>query len=840
LNKPTTFFTICASNYLALASALAQSVEKHHPEASFTTWLLDQGDLPEAPRAGELRFIADILPKAELRELVIYYDVLELATAVKPKCFQHHFEQGYTSVIYLDPDTLVFRPLDEVFTELSDGACGVLTPHILAPLPKDTGRPSDLDLLSAGIYNLGFLALQRGEDVAALLDWWWQWLQTHCFANPATGAFTDQKWMNFAPVFWPGFRILRDTTYNVAYWNLPQRLLGEIEGPCWTADGRPIAFFHFSGFDPASPKVLSKHQDRIKVQPGSALAHILRLYAERVLSFGHLRYQELRLEVGAFDNGVAVDNVARTAYRDALSGGRRFADPLSTKPGSFYHWLCAPARFGPSANSGKPLTNYLLALYGMRRDLRMAFPDVHRTDREGFMAWAREYAVPHAGANPELLMRQFEDNRFGANLIGYLRAELGIAEVARGYARALQAAEVALQYVDTTEMCASPAGDTSLGLTSSDDAASRPFDINVIHVNADQLPYVAEHLGRDFLSSRYNVGVFFWETPRFPEQWYDRFTLVDEIWVASGFMADAIARVSPVPVIRMPMVIDVPAIPADRARFGLSGEEYIFLFYFDFHSIPVRKNPQGTIEAFRRAFGPDEPVRLVLKSINGHNRPQELELLKRRAQGLHVTFLDDVLTGEDRFRLLSSCDCFVSLHRAEGFGLGIAEAMAMGKPAIATGWSGNMDFMTANNSYPVRYTLEALEEPDPPYEAGTIWASPDLDDAARLMRLVYSDKALAQQTGHQARLDILSGYDCNEVGGRLRERLELIHRRRWSRRREATPLVPENMDRLRDPRGFVLRATRRVWRMLLARTPIRLKRRLLIVGTRVRRKLLGY
>jgi glycosyltransferase involved in cell wall biosynthesis len=840
LSRSITFFTICARNYLALASALAQSIKKHHADADFTIWLLDQGELPDLPRAGKHRSIVDAVAKAELDNLLIYYDILELATAVKPRCFQRHLDEGCTTVIYLDPDILVFRPLEELFAELHGGASGVLTPHILAPLPKDKSKPDDLNLLSSGIYNLGFLALQQGRDADALLAWWWGWLKTHCYADPATGTFTDQKWMNFAPLFWPRFRILRDTTYNVAYWNLPQRVLAQGPGPNWTVDGRPLAFFHFSGFDPGKPQQLSKHQDRIEIQPGSPLANLLGYYAERLYSSGHAQYTDLRLAVGTFQNGVAIDRVARMAYRDALARGRVFTEPLNTEPGSFYHWLCSPVGFDPSAKSDNALTHYLLTIYGIRPDLRQAYPDVYGADRDAFLAWVREYAVEDVGAHPELLKRQLKEDRFGVNLIGYLRAELGIAEVARGYARALQGEGLGLRYVDTTEMCGSPAGDTSLDLSGGGDPASSPFSINVIHVNADQLPYVAERIGRDFFSGRYNIGVFFWETPIFPEEWHDRFELVDEIWVTSGFMADSIGRVSPVPVIRMPLVLDVPPIAPDRARFGLSSDEFLFLFYFDFHSIPVRKNPQGTIEAFRRAFRPDEPVRLVLKSINGRSRPEELERLKRQARGLRVSFIDDVLSGDERFRLLNSCDCFISLHRAEGFGLGIAEAMALGKPAIATGWSGNMDFMTADNSFTVRYKLEALEETDPPYEAGTIWANPDLDEAAQLMRVVFRDKELAQRKAEQGRQDILRAYGRAEVGKRLRERLDLIHRRGWSERRRATTGVRSRIDRWRDPRGFTLRGIRGLWRFTLSRVPSRYKRRLIALGVRMRRRLLGY
>jgi glycosyltransferase involved in cell wall biosynthesis len=231
--------------------------------------------------------------------------------------------------------------------------------------------------------------------------------------------------------------------------------------------------------------------------------------------------------------------------------------------------------------------------------------------------------------------------------------------------------------------------------------------------------------------------------------------LVDEIWTYSAFSARAIRRTVDKPVYRFPLpVVPGPVGQKSRAELHLP-EGFVFLFSFDFHSVAERKNPSGVVEAFCRAFQPNEGPQLVVKSINGMADVVELERLRSLAldrDDIHI--IDGYFDRADQRALMASCDAYVSLHRAEGFGYTLAEAMLAEKPVIATGYSGNLEFMNEDNSFLVGYRLIPVREACEPYPTTATWADPDLDEAAALMRTVVADPARAKRVGGQARRDI--------------------------------------------------------------------------------------
>jgi hypothetical protein len=248
------------------------------------------------------------------------------------------------------------------------------------------------------------------------------------------------------------------------------------------------------------------------------------------------------------------------------------------------------------------------------------------------------------------------------------------------------------------------------------------------------------------------------------------------VWVASQFAADAVREKSTVPVTVVPYAVAPPVTNADRpwliARLPqIDPREFIFLTVLDIASVPFRKNPEGAIAAFGRAFGPDEPVRLIVKTLNGEREPAMMATLAALGRGRRVTIWDAPLETHARFRLLATADAFVSLHRAEGFGLSIAEAMAFGKPVVVTGWSGNADFTDAENAAVVSYRLQRTDRRHGVYPPGTLWAEPDLADAARQMRRVADDAAYRARIGAAAARTIATKLSPVAVGTAMKARL---------------------------------------------------------------------
>ena len=360
----------------------------------------------------------------------------------------------------------------------------------------------------------------------------------------------------------------------------------------------------------------------------------------------------------------------------------------------------------------------------------------------------------------------------GVNVSGYLDTESGMGEAARASIRSLEAAGIPIALNNVASRLRKQ--DASYAGAFVDD---NPHPFNLVHLNADNMGWFADGRGKRYFSSRYTIGYWFWELSAFRDEWVQFFDYVDEVWAASDFVRDAFAPWSPVPVVRMPLPIVQPAVPPlGRSHFRLPERATVFLYVFDVSSQTERKNPAGAIEAFRRArFAHDEAV-LALKFTNAEYDREAVRALRARAEGLNVRFLDGYMDRAELWALLASADCYFSPHRSEGFGLTMLEAMSLGKPVIATAYSGNLDFMTPDNSFLLGYRLTTLERDYGPYMRGASWADPDLDEAARLLRAIVEQPDEAHRRGDAARRQLAIERSPAATGAVVRARLDAIRR----------------------------------------------------------------
>ena len=367
----------------------------------------------------------------------------------------------------------------------------------------------------------------------------------------------------------------------------------------------------------------------------------------------------------------------------------------------------------------------------------------------------------------------------GALLVGHPYGVLGVGEYVRASAAAFAQAGIPFHIRNTYdwgEHLAEKHPDFPYWdrLTT-----GRPHRVNVFHINADEMAEARRHLGDAFFAGRYNIAAWHWELSRFPDAWLPALAGVDELWASSRFIQDCLSERAGVPVEWMPHPVEVgQGAAADAAGLGLPEGRFLFLAFLDFTSFVTRKNPLGAIRAFRAAFPPGttSPVGLVIKANGAAARPAQARafLASPELRDPRIVVVNEVLDRRRLVGLLKRCDCFVSLHRSEGFGRGIAEALLLEKPVIVTGYSGNMDFTNSQNACLVDYQLVDVGPDEYPHAAGQRWADPDLDQAAEYMRRVVGDPAWAASLAKRGRELVEAQHGVAAVGRRYRARLERL------------------------------------------------------------------
>lgn len=357
----------------------------------------------------------------------------------------------------------------------------------------------------------------------------------------------------------------------------------------------------------------------------------------------------------------------------------------------------------------------------------------------------------------------------GVNLIGYLHAESGVGEAARASLRALRSSGLPFSLIDYRLGNISRMGEELGGHTN-----EALYPINLLHVNADQTRIARGHLGKELFEGRYTIGYWYWEMPEFPDFLHFAYEQVDEIWVSTEYNRKAIAKYTDKPVHVIPPAIEVKIDkPLSREELHLPEDHFIFLHMSDVLSIPQRKNPLGVVEAFRLAFAdkPEAKVKLVIKLSNLDHQPELSEaIFAAMNEDPRIQLIHEYLDRNTLNNLLDACDCYVSLHRAEGFGLPIAEAMYLGKPVIATNWSGNVDFMNEENSLPVSYELVELAEDYGPYKKGQHWAEPNIIFAAAQMSKLHQTPDIAEKLGIAARQHLENHYSSHRIASLIKAR----------------------------------------------------------------------
>ena len=345
-------------------------------------------------------------------------------------------------------------------------------------------------------------------------------------------------------------------------------------------------------------------------------------------------------------------------------------------------------------------------------------------------------------------MESDNEGTFSVNVCGYLQAELGVGEVGRIIARAADHAEISYSTLTSTRTL----NRQNFGFE--ERFSGETSYINLIAVNADQMKIWALDVGAEVVEGHYNIGVWSWELEDFPEIFDEAFSFVDEIWAISEFTQRAISQRTNKPVFAIPLHVqdaDTAIIEKlDRGPLGISPNDEYFLFMFDFMSDLDRKNPLGLMEAFQIAFAPNAGPKLIIKTINGGIRGEDLEKIHQATDNrADIIVYDGYLDKTQRTALIAECISYVSLHRSECYGLTMAEAMSLSKPVIATAYSANCEFMSSEDSLLIPFDLISTKG-NRSYPYDSRWAAPNLEVAAESMRRVFEDKKLSRELGDKA------------------------------------------------------------------------------------------
>ena len=362
----------------------------------------------------------------------------------------------------------------------------------------------------------------------------------------------------------------------------------------------------------------------------------------------------------------------------------------------------------------------------------------------------------------------------GVNLVGYLDAEFGLGEAARMLGRALEHGGVPIAAITNTETPVRREHELRWPLS-----RSVPYDINVLCLQPDQVAGFATQVGPSFFENRSTIGLWFWDSSVLDARYHQAFRFLDRVWVMTEHVREVVSAATDMPVHLIPIAPQERTPPGtSREELGLPAE-FLFMALFDFVSFE-RKNPLGMIDAFVRAFEPSQDAALFLKSINGRERKPKLlaQLQSVVADRDDITLVDGYVGAAKRDALLATCDCFVSLHRAEGLGLPMLEAITLARPVIATGYLGNMQFMDGESSYLVPFELVPIPEGEWGFSAGAKWAEPDVAAAASHMRRVYEKRDEARARAIGARRRLFSEFSLDKAARVLTDELEDARRTR--------------------------------------------------------------
>jgi len=718
-------FTICSLNYLYMAISARESFLFYNNEWEFIIIIQDmisnQNIIPYISdlTKDNVTFLFSLgikndLPYIPIEEINTRYKVYESNTAIKPYVFSYFFNKDYGKVCYFDPDILFYDKINEL-DKLLDNHNVILTPHLLTPAPEDGKDQCNQMYNLVGVYNCGFVAMSYSENTKIILKFWETELKKNAYDRPSIGLFTDQIWANFFPAFSDKCFILRNPGYNAAYWNLHERVISFNNGK-WYVNDKSLVFFHFSGLSLDNINLISKHQNRFTLNDRENDLRILFenyvniIIKNKIYIFSKQKYFFNTLPHRTFLlNNKKRDKIANSFLQNDIY-------PFSGDGNKNLYWT-------KKANS---------------RFKYLKFP-----------------------VNPISFLKDYfsKEQSFGINLIGYFDEMHSLGEVARSLTKRIYATGIPFSiynvYSGARKITAEEAYEYSLY------SVKKPlYPINIIIVNADQTQNIFNQ-NKEIFKNKINLGVWIWEFETGFAKYAGSYKCLDGIIVTSDYVSKCIGKYLPdnFPISKniyhcININYDLIEKNIIRNKYNIPLNSFAVFFNFDYNSSYDRKNPEAILRAFNNVFNNINNTCLVIKTTNKKNDPVKEnyfnELINSFGLNKRVYLIDEFITKQEMLSLINACDVYVSLHRAEGFGLGLLEAMYLGKPVIASNYSGNLDFMNKENSILIDVKFVPVKTDFEPYKDVEYWAEPDENQAAQELLKLYNNPDYAKNLGKSA------------------------------------------------------------------------------------------
>jgi len=750
--------TIVAKNYLAQASILERSFLRFHPEAEFFTLLIDGNaeSKENISSQGTILIPSDLdIENETLERMATIYDVMEFATALKPKALELVLKLTGKNVAYIDPDIEIFKTLDVVVEGLENHPI-VLTPHNIFPMPRDGMETSEQAIRYSGIFNLGFVAVS--SKALPFLNWWHVRLITDAVVDFESSLFTDQRWVDFVPALFD-VKVLKNPGLNVAYWNIHERDLSRNSVGEVLANGEPLYFYHFSGYDPLTPWILTKHdggRPRFSFENSAVLRELCDHYGNQLErnNFSSLRKTPYGLNRSV--DGFPLTKEIRRSYRNwwlsAMSNGEAWPPSAFSKVEKFLEWMTTPV-LGALHSSHSRAER---ALWENSTYLQERFPDIDATSSVSYRDWLDRSPERKSLYNQitEIDSTKIDIQLSGWNVLSINGDEGDLADMRERCKVLVLACGLPVQQVKIRESTL-PKG---FEFRSTVSAFPVYEDLIAINLNGeagrlfDQAGFTRRPARRRILLNMWDFNEATSET----EAMYRNF---EEIWCPSDFVVRSLPKSCRQKAVPITIPLEDPANFAgiSKSVMGLS-DDFIFLSVFNGGRSAGRDNPLAVLESYLQGFQAMSGTRLVIRIVNDSQSLRVIARMRYLAQGRpDVTFLvGDVRQGEI-IGLINAADCYISMHRTTAFGANMARAVLAGKPLIATGYSGNLAFM-GDLGLKVEYSLEKVGKDDSFAPEYAQWAEADVDDAASKMRIVANDYSRVSEAAREWSTQIREKY----------------------------------------------------------------------------------